>query len=291
MAETITIDAAYVQTYETNVRHLAQQGVTRLRRYVMEKSETGKNHNWERFGAMDASTKTSQRMATPISNQSWTRRVSVAVTKHMGAMSELEDPVQMLVDPNSTIAKAQGMGMARAVDATIIDAFDADALDEDGASVPFDSVITQTIGDGTGEFTTDVAKETLELFLTRDIPPEMPKCFVIGTKQFRALLNDSEVTSKDFNPAYALATGFLPNYLGFDWIVHTNLPAPAAGELYCFAFTPFAMGLQVNKDVSSLVAQDPSMSFAWVIYSYMTMGCVRVEDEHIARIHVLDSVT
>lgn len=291
MSETITIDNAYIQTYETNVRHLAQQGVTRLRPFVMEKAEGGKNHNWERFGAQSASQKSSQRATTPISDQVWSRRVSVAQTWHIGDVSELEDPVQMLVDPNSTLARAQAMAMRRAVDDVILTACDADALDEDGSSVAFDSVITQTIGDGTGEFSSDLAKETLEKFLSHDIDADVPKVFVIGEKQFRSLLNESEVTSKDYNPAYALAQGYLPNYLGFTWVVSTRLPAPDTGELYCFAFTPFALGLQVNKDISSIVAQDPTLSFAWRIYSYMTMGCVRVEDEHIVRVHVADSVT
>lgn len=291
MTETITIDAAYIETYETNVRHLAQQGKSRLRAKVMEKAETGKTHNWERFGAMEAETKSGQRVATPMQDQSWTRRASVPITKHMGGVSELEDPVQMLVDPNSTITMAQGMGMGRAVDDIIIDAFDADALDEDGSSVAFDSVITQTIGDGTDELDGDIIKEVLEKFYSRDIEGDIPKCIVIGEKQLRSMLMEEEMINRDYMMQTALSSGYLPNYLGYDWIVSTRLPAPSADELYCFAFSPYAMGLQVNKDISSIVAQDPGLSFAWRIYSYMTMGCVRVEDEHIVRIHVADTVT
>ena len=33
-----TIDQAYVNTYETNVRHLAQQGASRLLPWCMQKS-------------------------------------------------------------------------------------------------------------------------------------------------------------------------------------------------------------------------------------------------------------
>ena len=291
MAETITIDNAYIQTYETNVRHLAQQGKSRLRGRIMEKSKQSQYHNWERFGAMEAETKSGQRVATPVGNQSWSRRVSTPITKHMGAVTELEDPVQMLVDPNSTIATAQGMGMGRAVDDIIIDAFDADALTEDGTSDAFDSIITQTVGDGTDEIDGDIIKEVLEKFYSRDIEGDVPKTIVIGEKQLRSMLMEDEIINRDYMIQTALATGILPDYLGFDWVISTRLPAPATDELYCFAFTPYAMGLQVNRDVSSIIAQDPSLSFAWRIYSYLTMGCVRVEDEHIVRIHVADTVT
>lgn len=289
MTETITIDVAYIETYETNVRHLAQQGMSRLRPRIMEKSETGEYHNWERFGAMEATTKSSQRVATPMDDQEWTRRISQPITKHMGAVVELEDPVQMLVDPNSTIARAQGMGMGRAIDDIIIDAMGGNALDANKQNVAFTS--GQTVGDGTDEMDGDVVKEVLEKFYSNDVEGDMPKTFVIGEKQMRSLLMEDEVINRDYMMQTALANGVLPNYLGFDWVISTRLDAPASDELYCFAFTPYAMGLQVNRDISTIVAQDPSLSFAWRIYTYMTMGCVRVEDEHIVRVHVADTVT
>lgn len=285
---TPSIDNAYIYTYENNVRHLAQQGVSRLRQFVSERPEGGINHHWERLGAGTASQKTSARTATPVEDLAWTRRVSVAQTWHHGSTSELEDPVQMLVDPNSNIAKAQAMAMRRAVDDIIITAFDADALDESGAAVAFDSVITQTIGDGTGAFSTSFVKDVLELFYTRDIDADVPKTMVIGPKQARLMFDEDEVVSRDYQMKQALASGYLPNYLGYNWVISTRLPSPGAGEIYCFCFTPFAIGLQVNKDITALVAQDPGLSFAWVIYSYLVMGAVRVEDEHIVRIHVTD---
>ena len=45
-----TIEKVYIQTYENTVRHLAQQGIARLRPWVMEKSVQSEAHNWERLG-------------------------------------------------------------------------------------------------------------------------------------------------------------------------------------------------------------------------------------------------
>ena len=52
------------------------------------------------------------------------------------------------------------------------------------------------------------------------------------------------------------------------------------------AFTDRALGLQINRDVSARVEEDPSVSFAWRVYCFMTMGAVRVEDEQIVWLQV-----
>jgi len=49
--------------------------------------------------------------------------------------------------------------------------------------------------------------------------------------------------------------------------------------------------LQVNKDIWARVAEDPTISFAWRIYSALTMGAVRVEDEQIVHVHVKNALT
>jgi len=115
-----SIPNVYVQTYERNVRHLAQQGITRLLPWTMQKSVQSEAHNWERLGTQEAVDKTGRLVDTPEQDYPFSRRVSVPTTKHTGDTTEQEDIVQMLVDPNSNIAQAQGYAMKRAHDDEII---------------------------------------------------------------------------------------------------------------------------------------------------------------------------
>lgn len=284
-----TISNIYVQTFEQTVRHLAQQGVTRLRPFVTEVHTTGTSHNWERVGASTAVQKTTTRTATPTSDLAWSRRVSTAQTWHDGDTTEQEDIVQMLVDPNSNIAQALANSMRRAVDDILITAATGNATDGDGNAVAFPA--GQVVGDGTAVISLDTVLEVQQKFLDNDIDPEEPKVMVIGTNQQRRLMQLMEVTSNEYQNAKALATGMLPNWAGFTWIVSTRLLAPGVGEISCLAFTRRALGLQVNKEIWARVAEDPTRSFLWVIYTALTMGAVRVEDEHIVHVHLLDSVT
>jgi len=285
----VNIDSAYVQSFENNVRFIAQQKEAKLRGRSQTKSESSQKHNWEILGTLEAAEKTSARTATPVQDAEWTRRVSLAKTYHIGTSTELEDPVQMLVDPNSNITRAVAMGMNRQFDDVFIEAATADALLGDGTTLAFD--VNQVVGDGTAPISFDYVTEVQEKFMQNDIDPEVPKCFVVGPTQIRKLMQLTEQTSNDYVSAQRLLSyGIVPNWLGFTWINSTRLLSPGAGEIDCLAFTMDAMGMNINTDISAKVAQDPSLSFAWRIYSHMTLGAVRVEDQQIVRAHLLDSL-
>ncbi len=285
----ITINNVYIQTFERNLRHLAQQTMSKLRSHVTERSTGGEKHNWERLGAGQAQEKTSARQATPTSDLPWSRRVSLAKTYDAGETVEPEDIVQMLVDPNSNVAMNLSMAMKRQVDDIIIDAATADALNGDGTTTAFQA--SQTVGNGLSEISLDTILQVQEKYYENDVDPDEKKCMVIGPKQQRKLLQLMEVTSGDYQNSRALATGYMPDWLGFSWIVSTRLQAPAADQIDCLSFTRRGIGMQVNKDITAKVAEDPSLSFAWRIYVMMVMGAVRTEDEHVVRVHLADTVT
>lgn len=285
----INVSNVYVESFENNVRHLAQQSMARARMCVTEKSVSSEKHNWERIGANSASLKSGTRQATPTNDSDWSRRVSVAATYDIGDTSEQEDPVQMLVDPNSNIVRSVGMAMRRQVDDVIFASCTGDATDGGGSPVTFPA--GQKIGDGTGIFTFDGVTAVYELFMENDIEPDEMKYMFIGPKQLRKMQQLTEYTSSDYVNVKALAEkGFVESWMGFHWVVSTRLLAPAGGEISCLAMTKQAIGLQMNRDITTRVAEDPSISFAWRIYAYMTLGAVRVEDEHIVHWHLLDSI-
>lgn len=285
----IDIDNVYIQSFENNVRHLAQQSMARLRMCVSERSVSSEKHNWERIAANTASLKASTRQATPENDSDWSRRVSLAATYDVGDTSEQEDPVQMLVDPNSNIVRSVGMAMRRQVDDVIIAACTGAATIGDGSTVALPAA--QIVGTGVDKFTFDGVTEVYEKFMENDIEPDEMKYMIIGPKQLRKMQQLTEYTSSDYVNVKALAEkGFVESWMGFHWVVSTRLLIPAANEISCLAMTKMAMGLQMNRDITTRVAEDPSISFAWRIYAYMTLGAVRVEDEHIVHWHLSDLI-
>jgi len=297
----INITSAYIKTFENTVRQLAQQKQSRLRSCVSEVNKQSEGHNWDRLAASTARAKTSARMVSPSGGNGsgavgstdgldWTRRASVIATYDTGNVIEQENIVQMLIDPKSASTENLVMNMNRQIDDIIISAALAAASDGAGGSSAFPA--TQIVGDYSGEITLDTVLEVDEIFYTNDIDPDEPRFFVIGPKQRRKLMQLIEVTSSDFQgQKQALASGYLPDFLGFNWIISNRLNAPAADQLDCLAFTKKAIGLHVAGDISTRVAERPDMSFAWQVYMMLNMGAVRVEDEHIVQFKAADTVS
>lgn len=284
-----TIDAAFIEEYEDNVRHLSQQASTRLRPHVYEVSSGGEAYNFERLAATDAIEKTGRRVPTEFVDDEWSRRVAQPKTFTHTMTIEHEDRVQMLVNPDSNYAMNQAMAMNREMDKLIIAACSGDALDGDGAANPMPA--SQIIGDGTTPISFDLVTASQEQYMKEEIMPDEQKVMVVGPTQVRKLMQLTENTSSDYVQAQALQQyGIVPNWLGYQWIVSNLLEAPAAGELYCLTFTMRGLGLAVNQDTFTRIGENPSLSYMWQVFSQWTMGAVRVEDEHVQLIHVADTV-
>jgi hypothetical protein len=262
----------------------------------MERGTNSEEHNWERLGTAEAQVKSTRLQATPVQDWPWSRRVSVPTTYDVGDSTEQEDVVQMIVDPNSNIAQSQGNAMRRAYDDEIIAAATGTALDGNGAAQAFPAaqkVFGTTVDVYDTALNFDLITQVIETFFDNDIDPDEPKCFVIGPVQARKLLQLTEATSADYNALRPLQSrGYVQGWMGFDWIVSTRLNHPTAPgtDIDCFAMTKKALGLMVDRDITSRVAEDPSISFAWRIYSFMTIGAVRVEDEHIVQVQLADTI-
>jgi len=296
----ITVDEAYIETFQNNIIHLAQQRVSKLRGKVMEVNKQSEAHNWDRMAESVARDKTSPRMVSPSGGNasgavgttnglSWTRRKSLISTFDTGEIVDRENVIQMLIDPKSTSSQNLVMNMNRKVDDKIIAALGGASRDGDGAPVAYNAA--QVVGTGAEVISMDMLLETKEVFVTNDVEPMENICLVIGPTQQRKLMQLLEVTSGDYQNSKALATGYLPNFLGFDIIVTNRLVAPDTGELDCFAFTKQGVGLHVASDISSRAAERTDMSFSWQLYCDASMGAIRVEDEHVVKLHLKDSLT
>ena len=312
MASGAGIDQAFVNTYETNLRHLAQQKHSKLKGFCQYVNNQSESHNWETLAGMadgDVDRKslrgtTGSLADTPDVSKNFAKRRTNIDTFDTGHSTEQEDISQMIIDPNSNLVLSQAMAMGRHLDDIVIGGMWKPASVK-GAGAPVVFPTTQVLGDGTSPISFDFVTEITEKFLLNDIEADEAKIIVIGPTQARKLLQITEATSADYTSAMVLqSTGVVSNWMGYTWIVSTRLSkfnpaywgmdpvldAPAAGAIFCAAFTAKALGFHSSKDIWTRIAEDPSKSFAWRIYSALSADCVRVEDEHIIKLHLLDSL-
>jgi hypothetical protein len=283
------ITTAFVQQYSSNVQMLSQQMGSYLRSAVDVETIVGKNAFFDQVGKTTAVLRTSRHADTPqIDTPHSRRRVSLA-DYEWADLIDNQDKVRMLIDPTSSYAKAAAAAMGRAMDDVIIAALGGTSYTGETGSTsvslpagqkPY-SASNQTTG-----LTVDKLLEAKKILDLADVDPSLPRFFVCGPTQISNLLNETEVTSSDFNTVKALAQGQLDSFLGFKFIVSNRLKFDATNtdDRLAYAFTADAIKLAIGKDVMARIDERADKSYSTQVYYCMSIGATRMEEEKVVEI-------
>ena len=276
-----TISKAFVQQFQDNLIHLAQQKGSRLRSAVNEQSVTGEKFNFERLGTVAAIAKTTQHTNTPVLDVPHSRRTATMADYHWADLIDNEDKVRMLVTPESHYAKSGANSMMRAIDDLIIAAATGNAVDGDGNNVALPS--GQKIAYGSAGMTLAKLITAKEILDSNDIDPDEDRFIVMGSRQISNLLNTTEVKSADYNSIKALVQGDIDTFMGFKFLRSERLTL-ASTQRTCFAFTKSAMGLGIGSDIKTQIDVRPDKSYAHQVYLSFVAGATRVQDECVVEV-------
>jgi hypothetical protein len=140
---------------------------------------------------------------------------------------------------------------------------------------------------------------------------EGPRFFVYTAGMLEAMLEQTQVTSADYNSVRALVKGEVDTYLGFKFIHSERLPLSsvyASGltydsvtGLYSGAGTVSAGGTSVaglafvgdglllgkNEEAVGRIDERPDMSYSMQVYNSMDFGAVRMEEVKVVAIQTL----
>jgi len=276
----------YQRDFEANLRSLSQQRGSRLRQYCIERNAPDM-HLWDRIGALTAVARTAGG-ATADTALALTRRRSKPSDFEVSNLVDPTNIAQAARDPRSDVLREHSNAIGRKFDDIII----AGALGstEDEAGTPTVYPVGQSVGGATQAFDFNFITSVNEKFWANNVPQEEEKIFVIRPNGAKKLLQLTQATSSDYVMAQALASkGFVDSWLGYTWILSTLLPNVAGLQYYYMAMTKRAVGLHITKDLWARVVESSEKSFAWRIYSAFAAGATRIEDEHVVRVHVLES--
>ena len=282
------ITTAFVQQYSSNVQLLSQQMGSVLRAASDVETIVGKNAFFDQVGKTTAQVRTSRHADTPqIDTLHSRRRVSLA-DYEWADLIDNADKVRMLIDPTSSYAKAAAAAMGRAMDDVIIAALGGTSLTgETGAtSVTLPAGQKPYSASQTTGLTVDKLLEAKKILDLADVDPSLPRFFVCGPTQISNLLNETEVTSSDFNTVKALAQGQLDSFLGFKFIVSNRLKFDATNtdDRLAYAFTSDAIKLAIGKDVMARIDERADKSYSTQVYYCMSIGATRMEEEKVVEI-------
>ena len=290
MADTQSV--VYAQAYAQNIMQLAQQKYSKLMPIVYLKPNVkAKVFFQDQIGKWSMATKGGRNVQTPNNDPNLARRRGSMVDYHDNRMLDRGDELRMLSDPRSayTIAAAQSLG--RQIDTVIANNILATANTGETGSGTITlgtTAITAHVNPTAGVTGTPAtltfarvrsAKRALDL---EDVEME-DRFFVVSPQGMDALLNTTQATSSDYAAVKALVRGDIDTWMGFKWIVSTNLSS--SGTITsCFAMQRYALAFAMGSEPLVRTDERQDLSYSWQVYYELNIGAVRLEEARVVQV-------
>ena len=280
------ITTAFVEQYSANIQMLSQQMGSLLRDAVRNESVVGKDAYFDQIGKVTAILKTSRHSDTPqIDTPHSRRRVSLADYEFADLIDQ-QDKVRLLIDPTSSYAKAAAYAMGRAMDDVIIAAALGTANTGVSGGTPVDLPAGNIVAANTGGTGMNIAKlaAAKQILDAGDVDPSIKRHIIVSPQEIADLLNNTTVTSSDFNTVKALVQGEIDSFMGFKFHVSNRLVDNGAANTQCIAFAEDGILLGIGKDVTARIDERADKSYATQVYYCQTIGATRMEEAKVVSV-------
>jgi len=196
------------------------------------------------------------------------------------------DKVAMLIDPTSSYANAAAYAIGRAVDTAIIDAADGTALTGKSGSTSTALPAGQIVGVASPAAGLTIAKmvNAKKILDQNNVDPSIKRYIAVHPEQIEDLLNDSTVTSADYNTVKALVQGDINTFMGFEFITSTRLNTDSSSYRQVLAWAEDGITLAMGKDLMTQITQRADKSYSTQVYVCAQFGATRMEEEKVVQI-------
>ena len=277
------ITTAFVNQFSANVAMLSQQMGSKLRSAVDVESVTGEKAYFDQVGSVAAVARASRHQDTPLLETPHSRRQVSLTTYEWADLVDDSDRVRMLADPTSSYARAAAAAMGRAQDDVIITAMGGTAKTGKEGATSTTFTAGQKIVHGSAGLTIAKLVSAKKLLDANDVDPSIKRYIVVSPEQIEDLLNNTTVTSSDYNVVKALSQGDISSFVGFEFIVSNRLKDDGTSRL-CYAWAQDGMKMAIGKDVMAKIDERADKSYSTQVYYCATFGATRMEENKIVEI-------
>ena len=278
------ITTAFVNQFSSNVQMLSQQMGSLLRTAVDSESVNGEKAFFDQVGAASAVLRTSRHADTPLVETPHSRRMVTMSDYEYADLIDDQDKVRLLVDPTSTYSRAAAAAMGRAMDDVVITAALGTSNTGKDGSTSTALPAGQKIAHGSAGLTIAKLVSAKELLDAASVDPSIPRYIVVSPKQISDLLNNTTVTSSDFNTVKALAQGEINSFVGFQFIVSNRLNTDSNSDRQVIAFASDGIKLAVGKEPAARIDERADKSYSTQVYYCQSIGATRMEEEKVVEI-------
>lgn len=278
------ITTAFVNQFSANVQMLSQQMGSLLRNAVDTESVNGEKAFFDQVGQAAAVLRTSRHADTPLVETPHTRRMVTMSDYEYADLIDDSDKVRLLVDPTSTYSRAAAAAMGRAMDDVIISAALGTAQTGKDGSTSTALPSAQKIAVASSGLTIAKLVSAKEILDSGNVDPSIARHIVCSPKQISDLLNNTTVTSSDYNTVKALAMGEINTFVGFNFHVSNRLNTDGSGDRQVIAFASDGIKLAVGKEPAARIDERADKSYATQVYYCQSIGATRMEESKVVEI-------
>ena len=282
------IPVSFVEQFKDNIYMLAQQRGSKLMNAVRVESITGKSKYFERLGPTEAVQRTSRHSDTPLVSSPHSRRKVNIADWEWADLIDKQDEIRLLIDPQSAYTKNGASALGRTMDDVIFEAIRGNALaGETGSTtiaLPADRRVTES---GTDGLTKAKLIEGRVRLLNSDVDPDSDTFHIAcHPNQLVDLLNDTTLTSADYNTVRALVSGDFGaanNFMGYQWHMTTRTPLKegTSDKRDVCVWAESGIGMAVGKGIEAKISERADKSYATQVYLCMTIGATRIEEDKV----------
>ncbi len=304
-----------VQQYTANVYHLSQQKGSRIGPVVRSEVFKGKAEFFDRLALSTAQLKQGRNSPTPNLDIAHSRRMVTTSMWEWATLVDRKDKLQNIHDPENQYSMSAMNALGRSMDDTLITAALGNASTLEGGTGSQALGVAQNVCAVAGGLASRMNIQALlkaKLLYDQNEVDAANRYFVHTGGMLEAMLEQTQVTSADYNSVRALVKGELDTYLGFKFIHSERLPlfsatgssaatfdsgtglnggnnaiTPGATTVAGFTFVADGLLLGKNEEAIGRIDERPDYSYSHQVYCSMDFGAVRMEEQKVVQINTL----
>lgn len=287
-----TQSVVYGQAYAANIMQLAQQKYSKLMSICyMKPNVKAKTFFQDQIGKWSMQTKGGRNVQTPNNDPTLARRMGTLVDYHDNRMLDRGDELRTISDPRSAYTIAAAAALGRQIDTVVANKLLATAATGETGSGTITLGTTSIAAHVNPTGTATGTPATLTFARVRNVKRVLDledvemddRYFVVGPSQMDQLLNTTQATSSDYAAVKALVRGEVDTWMGFKWIMSTNLST--SGTLTsCFAMQRYAIALALGSEPIVRTDERTDLSYSWQVYYELNIGAVRLEEARVVQV-------
>lgn len=278
------ITTAFVKQFHSSIEHLVQQKGSRLRNAVrVETGIVGEEAFFDQLGATAAVKRTTRHADTPLIQSDHQRRRVSLIDFEWADLIDKQDKLKTLIDPASNFAESAASALGRSMDEELITAANGTAQTGKTGSTATTLPAAQKIAAG-GTGLTIAKLVQAKKILDAAEAEETDRVIVVSAEQLEDLLNNTTVTSADFNTVKALVMGQIDTFVGFKFIRSQRLNVDGASARLVLVWQKLGMLLAVTQDIATIINQRADKGNAWQVYLNMGIGATRMQETKVVEI-------